>query len=70
MLQRRDDVPADAARDLEVVLGEIHRIQAKLRNLLDLSRLESGRMRLDPAPFASKSRYCQPAVQRSVLGSV
>jgi signal transduction histidine kinase len=49
MLHRRGDVPPDAAHDLEVVLGEIRRIQAKLRNLLDLSRLPSPvRTELDP----------------------
>lgn len=49
LLRRRSDVPADAARDLEVVLGEIRRIQAKLRNLLDLSRVQSPvRSELDP----------------------
>jgi signal transduction histidine kinase len=41
MLLRRADLPADARGDLDVVTGEIRRIQEKLRNLLDLSRLQS-----------------------------
>ncbi|GAB4265676.1 MAG: hypothetical protein Kow0092_18150 [Deferrisomatales bacterium] len=41
MLQRRGDLPPDARTDLDVVMAEIRRIQEKLRNLLDLSRLQS-----------------------------
>ncbi|MHB8766666.1 MAG: sensor histidine kinase [Deferrisomatales bacterium] len=49
MLLRRRDLPPDAAEDLGVVMEEIRRIQDKLRNLLDLSRLQSPvKTRLDP----------------------
>jgi len=41
MLQRREGLPEEAREDLEVVAGEIRRIQEKLRNLLDLSRVQS-----------------------------
>ncbi|NTU60443.1 MAG: hypothetical protein HGA98_05235, partial [Deltaproteobacteria bacterium] len=41
MLLRRRDLPADASHDLEIVMEEIRRIQGKLRNLIDLSRLQS-----------------------------
>ncbi len=41
MLQRRPGLPGEARDDLEVVAGEIRRIQEKLRNLLDLSRVQS-----------------------------
>ncbi len=41
MLLRRPDLGEDARENLEVVMGEIRRIQDKLRNLLDLSRLQS-----------------------------
>ncbi len=49
LLRRRDDLPTEAGQNLEVVMGEIRRIQEKLRNLLDLSRVESPvKTRLDP----------------------
>ena len=49
MLMRRSDVPPDASSDLEIVMEEIRRIQGKLRNLLDLSRVQSPvRKALDP----------------------
>ncbi len=41
MVLRRNDIPADVSEKMEVVMGEIKRIQAQLRNLLDLSRLQS-----------------------------
>jgi len=41
MILRRDDIPADVSRNMTVVMGEIHRIQAQLRTLLDLSTLQS-----------------------------
>ena len=41
MILRRNDIPADVSEHMKVVMGEITRIQAQLRNLLDLSRLQS-----------------------------
>lgn len=41
MVLRRSDIPADVSENMKVVMGEIQRIQAQLRNLLDLSRLQS-----------------------------
>ena len=41
MVLRRNDIPADVSENMKVVMGEIQRIQAQLRNLLDLSRLQS-----------------------------
>lgn len=41
MILRRNDIPADVSENMNVVMGEIKRIQAQLRNLLDLSRLKS-----------------------------
>jgi len=41
MILRRDDIPGDVSEKMKVVMGEIIRIQAQLRNLLDLSRLQS-----------------------------
>lgn len=41
MVLRRNDIPADVSENMNVVMGEIKRIQAQLRNLLDLSRLQS-----------------------------
>ncbi|MCF6238302.1 MAG: ATP-binding protein [Candidatus Marinimicrobia bacterium] len=41
MLLRRSDLPAEASDNLKKVMEEINRIQLKLRNLLDLSRLQS-----------------------------
>jgi len=41
LLLRRSDLPQDVPKDLEKVMGEIRRIQSKLRDLLDLSRLQS-----------------------------
>jgi len=40
MVLRRNDIPADVSENMKVVMGEIKRIQAQLRNLLDLSRLQ------------------------------
>ncbi len=40
MVLRRNDIPADVSEKMRVVMGEIKRIQAQLRNLLDLSRLQ------------------------------
>ena len=49
MLLRRRDLPPDAVRDLATVIEEVRRIQGKLRNLLDLSRLQSPvRTEVDP----------------------
>ncbi|MDD2736327.1 MAG: sensor histidine kinase [Desulfuromonadaceae bacterium] len=41
MVLRRNDIPEDVSENMKVVMGEIQRIQAQLRNLLDLSRLQS-----------------------------
>ena len=41
MILRRNDIPADVSENMNVVMSEIKRIQAQLRNLLDLSRLQS-----------------------------
>lgn len=41
MILRRSDIPGDVSDNMKVVMGEITRIQAQLRNLLDLSRLRS-----------------------------
>ncbi len=41
LLLRRSDLPRGVPGDLEKVMGEIQRIQSKLRDLLDLSRLQS-----------------------------
>ncbi len=41
MLLRRSDLPGEASDNLLKVMGEINRIQIKLRNLLDLSRLQN-----------------------------
>jgi signal transduction histidine kinase len=41
MLLRRSDLPGEASANLQKVMGEINRIQIKLRNLLDLSRLQN-----------------------------
>lgn len=40
-LLMRSDLPQESHERLQKVMGEIHRIQEKLRNLLDLSRLQS-----------------------------
>lgn len=49
MLLRRPDLPDEASDSLHRVMTEIERIQEKLRNLLDLSRLQSFvKSRLDP----------------------
>jgi signal transduction histidine kinase len=50
LLLRRTDLPPDAAGDLRTVMDEIRRIQEKLRNLLDLSRMEDPvRAPVDPS---------------------
>jgi len=41
MILRRNDIPDDVSDKMKVVMEEIKRIQAQLRNLLDLSRLQS-----------------------------
>jgi len=41
MVLRRNDIPDDVSENMKVVMSEIQRIQAQLRNLLDLSRLQS-----------------------------
>lgn len=41
MVLRRNDIPEDVSENMKVVMGEIQRIQTQLRNLLDLSRLQS-----------------------------
>lgn len=41
MVLRRNDIPEDVSENMKVVMEEIQRIQAQLRNLLDLSRLQS-----------------------------
>ncbi|MBE0596002.1 MAG: HAMP domain-containing protein [Desulfuromonadales bacterium] len=41
LLLRREDIPAEAKSNLKKVMGEIKRIQGNMRNLLDLSRLQS-----------------------------
>lgn len=41
MLLRRSDLPEEASGSLQKVMTEIERIQTKLRNFLDLSRLQS-----------------------------
>jgi signal transduction histidine kinase len=41
MILRRNDIPEDVSDKMKVVMEEIKRIQAQLRNLLDLSRLQS-----------------------------
>lgn len=41
MLLRRKDIPDDVSANMKVVMDEINRIQTQLRNLLDLSRLQS-----------------------------
>ncbi|MDT8443303.1 MAG: ATP-binding protein [Desulfuromonadales bacterium] len=41
MLLRRSDLPGEASNNLQKMMGEIDRIQIKLRNFLDLSRLQS-----------------------------
>ncbi len=41
LLLRRSDLPGEATDNLQKVMGEIDRIQLKLRNFLDLSRLQS-----------------------------
>ncbi len=41
LMLRRSDLPDDATANLQKVMGEIDRIQLKLRNFLDLSRLQS-----------------------------
>jgi signal transduction histidine kinase len=41
MLLRRQDLPVEASDNLQMVMGEIDRIKIKLRNLLDLSRLQN-----------------------------
>ncbi|MGB9081044.1 MAG: HAMP domain-containing sensor histidine kinase, partial [Desulfuromonadaceae bacterium] len=41
LLLWRSDLPQDVPKDLRKVMGEIQRIQSKLRDLLDLSRLQS-----------------------------
>lgn len=41
MILRRNDIPGDVLENMKVVMDEINRIQAQLRNLLDLSRLKS-----------------------------
>lgn len=41
MILRRKDIPDDVSENMKVVMDEINRIQAQLRNLLDLSRLQS-----------------------------
>lgn len=41
MLLRRSDLPGETSEHLQKVMGEIDRIQIKLRNFLDLSRLQS-----------------------------
>lgn len=49
LLLRRPDLPDEASDSLKKVIAEIARIQEKLRNLLDLSRLQSVvKTRLDP----------------------
>lgn len=41
LLLRRSDLPSEASGNLRKVMGEIDRIQVKLRNFLDLSRLQN-----------------------------
>jgi signal transduction histidine kinase len=41
LLRRREDMPSHAMSNLDTISEEIRRIQDKLRNLLDLSRLQS-----------------------------
>ena len=40
LVLRRNDIPRDVSENMTIVMGEISRIQAQLRNLLDLSRLQ------------------------------
>ena len=49
MLLRRSDLPGEASDNLQKVMEEIDRIQIKLRNFLDLSRLQNFvKTRVDP----------------------
>lgn len=41
LLLRRTDIPSEVSGSLSKVMGEVDRIQIKLRNFLDLSRLQS-----------------------------
>jgi len=41
MVLRRSDIPYDVSRNMNIVMAEIKRIQAQVRNLLDLTHLKS-----------------------------
>ncbi len=41
MIIRRNDIPSDVSDHMKTVMEEIQRIQSQLRNLLDLSRIQS-----------------------------
>jgi signal transduction histidine kinase len=52
MLLRRSDLPGESAENLHKVMAEIDRIQLKLRNFLDLSRLQSlVKSKVNPNPL-------------------
>ena len=55
--------PADAPRYLQVVLDETNRLTELVHDLLDLSRLESGKFPMDIKPFDANEMMCRILIQ-------
>jgi signal transduction histidine kinase len=51
-LQNADQLPPDSRRTLEVMARESHRLTGFVQTILDVSRLEAGKLVLNPGPVA------------------
>jgi len=57
-------VPPDVAELIDQVLRDVERFRDMVKNYLNLSRLEKGTLRFNPARIDVRSRVIEPAVER------
>jgi CheY-like chemotaxis protein/nitrogen-specific signal transduction histidine kinase len=74
LLFKRDDLPASAREHMATVLQSGEHMQSLIDELLDLARIEAGRLRLDPAPLRfpefleALARMVEPQARAKGLG--